>query len=424
MKSRARYSLIALGITAFIALTPFIVFFVSGTKYDFQSKRFVQTGFLSARSNPKNAKLYLNEKLEAMTPATERFLSPGDYEVRVHKEGYFDWSKRLNIKAQYVTYIHKDLPAVTLFRSQPDRQKISEEILDFSAGNRKIVYVTKDKIFVSDLNTTHNRQELELPRAFSQLTIRKLENENYHLIQGENYNAVFSIKDNKIYDLSEFSGSGKFEFQRPGYIFYLENDFLYEIGWEEKEKVLLLDHIVGIKAVPGALYYIQNKSLMRFQSDNLQNEVLLDNLPAFKNAEILITNQNQIFILGDQRLYSVGKELNFIADYIKGAKVDNPFRTLFYWTGNEINSYDLNTAVASLITRTSYQISDPQPFLGIGWMFYSGDGRLQNIEFDSRDHQNNYTFANISPTAKYHVADNGRYLFLLDNGVLERLGIR
>lgn len=424
MKSRTRYSLIALGITSFIVLAPFIVFFVSGIKYDFQSKRFIETGFLSARTNPKDAKLYLNGKLEAMTPATERFLTPGDYEVKIHKEGYFDWNKRLNIKAQYVTYVHEDLSALVLFRHTPERQKIENNILDFVADNKKIVYAKGDKVFASDLDKTYSRQELELPRTFSELKIIGWENQNYYLLQGQDYNAIFDTRENKIYDLSELSGTGTFELQRPGYIFYLENGSLYEIGWEEQERVILLDGVVGMKAVPGALYYIQNRSLMRFESNNLQNEILLENLPQFQSAEILITNQNQIFILADQRLYSVGNGLDLIAEYVRGAKIDNPFRALLYWTGNEVNSYSLSTGTTSLITRTSYQISNPQAFFNIGWMFYSGDNRLQNIEFDTRGHQNNYTFANISPSAKYHAGQDGRYLFLLDNGVLERLVVR
>lgn len=60
------------------------------------------TGLLVARSIPDGAQVLVNGKLETATDNTIN-LPPGEYTIRIFKEGYFPWEKRVKIQTEVVT---------------------------------------------------------------------------------------------------------------------------------------------------------------------------------------------------------------------------------------------------------------------------------------------------------------------------------
>lgn len=60
------------------------------------------TGLLVATSNPNGASVFINGHLTTATDSTLN-LSPGDYTVRIVKEGYFPWEKKLKIQKEVVS---------------------------------------------------------------------------------------------------------------------------------------------------------------------------------------------------------------------------------------------------------------------------------------------------------------------------------
>ena len=71
------------------------------------------TGLLLANSIPQGAQVFINDKLSTATDDTLN-LSPGEYEIKISKEGYLSWEKKLKIEAELVTETNAHLfPAVT-----------------------------------------------------------------------------------------------------------------------------------------------------------------------------------------------------------------------------------------------------------------------------------------------------------------------
>lgn len=60
------------------------------------------TGLLVATSSPNGASVFINGHLTTATDSTLN-LSPGDYAVRIAKEGYFPWEKKLKIQKEVVS---------------------------------------------------------------------------------------------------------------------------------------------------------------------------------------------------------------------------------------------------------------------------------------------------------------------------------
>lgn len=78
------------------------------------------SGLLSATSKPKGASVYLDNKLITATDDTIN-LSPGEYLLKIAKDGYFPWQKNILIKKE--TVFQSD---AQLFRSSPDLRPITQ----------------------------------------------------------------------------------------------------------------------------------------------------------------------------------------------------------------------------------------------------------------------------------------------------------
>lgn len=61
-----------------------------------------ETGLLVATSVPNGASVYINDELTTATNNTIN-LNPGEYEVKIIKEGYFAWKKKIIIKKEVVS---------------------------------------------------------------------------------------------------------------------------------------------------------------------------------------------------------------------------------------------------------------------------------------------------------------------------------
>ena len=77
------------------------------------------TGLISATSTPKSASVYINNRLITATDDTIN-LPPGDYHIKISKDGFFSWEKNIKIIKEVVTQTN-----TTLFRSSPELKPLS-----------------------------------------------------------------------------------------------------------------------------------------------------------------------------------------------------------------------------------------------------------------------------------------------------------
>jgi len=80
---------------------------------------FKATGLLSATSKPKSASVYINDKLVTATDDTIN-LPPGDYQVKIVKDGYLPWTKDFHVNKETVYQTDTNL-----FRSVPDLKSLT-----------------------------------------------------------------------------------------------------------------------------------------------------------------------------------------------------------------------------------------------------------------------------------------------------------
>jgi hypothetical protein len=131
------------------------VFILYGKGYRFGiaegQPKLAKTGILAVKSIPEDAEIYINGNLTATTNENIN-LTPGEYTVKIQKEGYFAWEKRLRIEKEVVTRANALLfPAAPKLESittigvtnpviDPTRTKIAYRVASQSA-RRNGVYV-------------------------------------------------------------------------------------------------------------------------------------------------------------------------------------------------------------------------------------------------------------------------------------------
>lgn len=97
-------------IAGFAALA---VFLAKGYRLSTQNKMIFGTGILSITSVPDQASVYLDGHLTTATNANVNSLAPKTYDVKIVKDGFIPWEKKLDIKQGFVTDIKATLfPAI------------------------------------------------------------------------------------------------------------------------------------------------------------------------------------------------------------------------------------------------------------------------------------------------------------------------
>jgi hypothetical protein len=147
MTRRIRRIILFLAILFFILISPLILFYAWGYTFDWNEKKPVLTGGFYLRSIPKNAEIYLDDELIEETPNFIKRLAPKEYQVKVVKEGYHPWQKKLRVESKLVT----EAKNILLIPTNPKIEIVDEKLpSDFSLNdfltqkeNNLVFYIQK-----------------------------------------------------------------------------------------------------------------------------------------------------------------------------------------------------------------------------------------------------------------------------------------
>lgn len=145
--------LIALSAVIAITLTTLLAIKIAkGYRPSFKNRALEGTGLLSANSYPRGASVFINDKLTTATDDTLN-LPPGEYQVRIQKDGYIPWEKNLKVEAELVTQtsarLYPAVPNLTPLTFSgalnplpaPDGQKIVFSVANATNENKNGLYI-------------------------------------------------------------------------------------------------------------------------------------------------------------------------------------------------------------------------------------------------------------------------------------------
>ncbi len=117
--AKVRVALILLTMVVVGTLGYFVSLVARGYQFDRANLRFLPNGILAIKSDPDGASIFIDGKLTGATNSNLR-LAPKTYDLRVEKEGFLPWSKRITIKKEEVTQVTAEL-----FRTAPSLSPIT-----------------------------------------------------------------------------------------------------------------------------------------------------------------------------------------------------------------------------------------------------------------------------------------------------------
>ncbi len=92
----------------FVVLAPSLLFYTAGYRLNPNKRVIERNGTLILDTTPGNARIFLNgQEHPDKTAATLQNVTPGTYQVRFERQGYYPWEKRLEVKAEQVTFANK-----------------------------------------------------------------------------------------------------------------------------------------------------------------------------------------------------------------------------------------------------------------------------------------------------------------------------
>lgn len=148
-------------ILAFLVLTPLLLMYTTGYRYNFKKAQVQRTGALVIETEPKAATIHLNGKeISDKTPARLNNFLPDEYVIDVNKDGYYSWSKKLTVKPQETTFAED----IILFAKSTPEKISDHEIKEifFSRNQDFALFTTQNfkQDYLYLLNLNNQREKL------------------------------------------------------------------------------------------------------------------------------------------------------------------------------------------------------------------------------------------------------------------------
>ena len=136
---KIRLATLILFIAAFFLITPTVILYSAGYRFDFRNGLLLETGSLRMDLFPEIARVYLDVlKIYQALPLRLNNITPHKYNLKITAPGYYDWEKQIEINRNRTTYIKEFI----LLRK--DKAKLiyadDAEILSLSPSGRYLAY--------------------------------------------------------------------------------------------------------------------------------------------------------------------------------------------------------------------------------------------------------------------------------------------
>ncbi|MBI3980594.1 PEGA domain-containing protein [Candidatus Microgenomates bacterium] len=236
-------------ITIFILISLGLIIYARGYRLDFKSKKILGTGLLVATSLPDGASVYLNDHLTTATNTTIN-LAPGEYKVRIVKDGYLPWQKNLKVREEIVTKTE-----ATLFPSTPELKPLSVNGAinpSLSSDGTKLVFAVKtdEENGLEDKSGLWVIDMLDRPLSFSRLQ---------HQI----------VKNSPLFDYSKAHYIWSPNAKELIVIFIREEEVTATNTTNQAQKPTLKKPEIDLRSIDSLLPEIQIRNAFLLQTENL-----------------------------------------------------------------------------------------------------------------------------------------------------------
>ncbi|QQG52582.1 MAG: PEGA domain-containing protein [Candidatus Falkowbacteria bacterium] len=374
MSKKVRDCLFYIFIVIFSIMTILISLYASGYKFNLSwplkfNRLLQKTGMLNVATVPKNAYIFLNGKEQTgavfslfkkdflTTPNKIKNILPGEYALRLEREGYWPYEKKIRIDSGQTTFAED----INLFRSDSPLFLSSNLSAPLINGNGRYIYLkTSGQI----INLKDNGLS----------PIKASDNTGGHWIKnGDKLFAGGKILDfgnNSIQDLTTIVGAGVnswYYSENDDYIYYATAYAINRLESGNKTATVLLKGENYLSYEPrGETIFavVKTGNKISLKSYSLKTGAKLEELelPTVGNYSFKQEHANYLCLYDNQNLtlYLIDPLSINNTTVIKGIKSWSWINSeeIIYHNDWEINTFNIKTGKSFLITRVSEAIND------------------------------------------------------------------
>jgi hypothetical protein len=408
---RMAYSLFVI---FFLIITPVIILYTQGYRYNFKRGQVQKTGIMIISSIPKKADVHLNNNLITGDPTPTRIekLSPAEYDIKLVKDGYHNWQKKLQVEANSTTFAEdvilwkQSLPIqlanydISDWTSTADRKKIAiisenKKIIYFSLGDNQF-----EEIYQSNLEDT---VELIDWSNTGKKILAKTGNSHIVINTERNNTSPFIIADKKY-------KSVKWDTKNDNLLYGLNNSGVWQIDIFKNEETLILERPVSDFIVNDNTIYSLYKNIVYINtvSDKTEPEIL--DSARCNDCKFINKGFNKLILLDKitQSLFVIDptgrdKTITQSAKAISWLNDD----TLLFYNDWEIWLLEKDKTEPELVTRIGSGIDNAIWHNNGRHIIFTSDDEIKIIELDNRELRN---------IVQLFAGDNIKYLSLDSKG--------
>ncbi|MDP2933661.1 MAG: PEGA domain-containing protein, partial [bacterium] len=319
------------------------------------------------------------------TPVTIRFLLPGEYRIRIEKDNYEPWEKRLSILPGQVTLAHPGNDKIPLFLKAP---KVTPENV---IGNE--LALSQDSAWSWQATSTIFLLQLDTEKIIETGLASAHEN-NFKIEYSQDKNWAFVLRDGVVkkivnllsgatFDLPEFRGQiiEAQSLDDNQLLLRTSGNTLYQLEPETQKYVLRKKHVTAFAAAGDLIYFAKDSTLYSMKKASSTPEIVAASLPNFSSAKLMPTSDRGLFVLINNNLYQAQSSPRLIASSIKDARWYEEEKILLFFDDYNIWSFspDQNNN-PDLVTRSTAKLALPQLVPAIKQIFYLENGKIKTIE--------------------------------------------
>lgn len=433
MDKKIRYLLLT-GITLlFLILAPVVVLYVRGEVFDFQTKQFVQTGILALRAEPKDTQVFLDGQLVSNSAKDLKFLFPKDYDIQLKKTGYQTWQKRLSVAPAQVTWASPTAGNIFLFLTSPEANGLAGQIQDFYFWPKTdtLAALGPDNLVILSATNPNNGSTLALPKTVSVIAAASPDGTQLMLQAGTSSaptNLYVNLSSRQITDLSAlFNGPVAWQFS-GNRLYALNNENLYQVAPANSTKKLLQTKVEAMTFLNNDLYLLKeatSTSALEVTPDPAEpGQDILAGLPEFKQAQIIVSFEKQIFLMADGTLYEIGGNLEPLSSNVTAWNFDSDSSSLVFFHDGELDYFNPFDNNVHFISRSGGELGNPLLRLDMSQSFFTDGNTVKALELDTRDHQNGCDLYRGTDVKKIALSGDGKTLIVLDGNDIKAVTIR
>lgn len=407
-------------IIIFIITGGILLFYLQGYRLNTSDWQIKRTGALQVESLPKEAKIYLNDRLwPETTPTTLLSLSPGDYKIELQLDGFQSWSKILRVNPKEVTFTGNVRLWLETKEATPIMTTAAPIVNSWLAPNgENLLYLTKsnggNELWLLNLKSGQTRLiarhantevvEAEWSESSRDIIIQEDNKQTYQW-------RIFNLEANLWEEITPPANSSlsAIHWGEDRHLVYgATATELYEINLRtQTAKLIWRERLIDFRLHAGLIFALVKQGntaveLKLLKLSNLKQVPLLENPPLSTNIKFATTNKNWLPLLDIDR-----HQLYLLASPLSEEKPVRllPDITTFYWTTDrnlittnnfEIWQYNVTEDTLTFIERLSSILAGaqkygPEPYL----IFWSGN-EIWALETDNRDRRQRWLIGTLT----------------------------